>query len=135
MISTYLYIFGLLVLLVIIGLKLRAAGKDIENKNLTQAGTMWLIINGASILVVLVMLVTELSKGSEICNCSDIYLEITKKAKAANRDQKKIDAIQRTYKSDLEMCEKVFDSKSQDEAALKKELNSCPSYKQLEKMK
>lgn len=135
MITNYLYLLAILAILIAVGFKLRGAGKDIENKNLIQAGTIWLVINGASILFTLVMIITISLKGSEVCNCSDIYLDFTKKAKAANGDQKKIDAIQRKYKSDIEMCEKVFASKSQDEAAIKKELSTCPSYKELEKMK
>ena len=56
MISTYIYLISVLALLIIIGLKLRSAGKELENKNLTQAGTMWLIFNGAAILFALIMI-------------------------------------------------------------------------------
>jgi len=134
MISTYIYLISILALLIIIGLKLRSAGKDLENKNLTQAGTMWLIVNGGAIIFALIMIVTTLLKGSEICNCSDIYLGITKEAKAANNNQKKIDAIQKKYKSDIEMCEKIFSDKTKDQATIEKELDKCPSYKKLKKM-
>jgi membrane protein insertase Oxa1/YidC/SpoIIIJ len=134
MISTYIYLISILALLIIIGLKLRSAGKDLENKNLTQAGTMWLIVNGGAIIFTLIMIVTTLLKGSEICNCSDIYLGITKEAKAANNNQKKIDAIQKKYKSDIEMCEKIFSDKTKDQATIEKELDKCPSYKKLKKM-
>ena len=133
--TTYIYALSILALLIVIGLKLRQAGKDIENKNLTQAGTLWLIVNGASILFVVVMMVIGLLKGSEICNCSDIYLGITKEAKAANGDQKKIDAIQKKYKRDIESCEKIFADKSQDQSTIEKELDKCPSYKQMKKMR
>ena len=61
--TTYIYALSILALLIVIGLKLRQAGKDIENKNLTQAGTLWLIVNGASILFVVVMMVIGLMKG------------------------------------------------------------------------
>ena len=134
MISTYIYLISVLALLIIIGLKLRSAGKELENKNLTQAGTMWLIFNGAAILFALIMIITTLLKGSEICNCSDVYLGITKEAKAANNDPKKIQAIQKKYKSDIEMCEKVFAGKNVDQNAVQKELEKCSSYKQLQKM-
>tara|TARA_B110000285_G_C14998315_1_gene550032 strand:+ start:324 stop:656 length:333 start_codon:yes stop_codon:yes gene_type:complete len=52
------YIFGLitLILSVLIGLRLRKAGKEIENNNLTDAGNYWLIINGLSILLTIIML-------------------------------------------------------------------------------
>lgn len=134
MISTYIYLISVLALLIIIGLKLRSAGKELENKNLTQAGTMWLIFNGAAILFALIMIITTLLKGSEICNCSDVYLGITKEAKAANNDPKKIQAIQKKYKSDIEMCEKVFAGKNGDQNEVQKELEKCSSYKQLQKM-
>jgi len=134
MISTYIYLISVLALLIIIGLKLRSAGKDLENKNLTQAGTAWLIINGGAILFALIMIITTLLKGSEICNCSDIYLGITKEAKGANNDPKKIEVIQKKYRSDIEMCEKVFSGKNGDQNAVQKELEKCTSYKQLQKM-
>ncbi len=133
--TTYIYALSILAILVVIGLKLRQAGSDIENKNLTQAGTLWLIVNGASILFVVVMMVIGLMKGSEICNCSDIYLGITKEAKAANGDQKEIETIQKKYKSDIESCDKIFSDKSKDQSTIEKELVKCPSYMEIKKMR
>ncbi|MCX6192033.1 MAG: hypothetical protein NT109_07095 [Flavobacteriia bacterium] len=134
MISTYIYLISVLALLIIIGLKLRSAGKELENKNLTQAGTMWLIFNGAAILFALIMIITTLLKGSEICNCSDAYLAYTNEALAAKGDPKKIQVIQNKYRSDIEMCEKVFAGKNGDQNAVQKELEKCSSYKKLQKM-
>ena len=134
--TTYIYALSILALLIVIGLKLRKAGKDIENKNLTQAGMLWLIVNGAAILFVGVMMVIGMMKGAEVCNCSDILLEMTTKAKAANGDQKKLEALEKKYKKDMESCQKLFNDteKFKDESAIQKELNKCPSYKKLKKL-
>ena len=68
------YIFGAitLTLSVLIGLRLRKAGKEIENKNLTDAGNYWLIINGISILLTIIMLSKAgllNFKSKDICEC------------------------------------------------------------------
>ena len=98
--TTYIYTLSILAILIVIGLKLRKAGKDIENKNLTQAGMLWLIVNGAAILFVVIMMVIGMMKGAEVCNCSDILLEMTTKADAAKGDEKKLDALEKKYKKD-----------------------------------
>jgi hypothetical protein len=127
--TTYIYALSILALLIVIGLKLRKAGKDIENKNLTQAGTLWLIVNGTAISIVLVLLLTSWLKGSDICNCSDISLAYDKEIKAAKGDQKKTETINKKYKGDLDDCENLLKDKYQNESAFKKELEKCPSYK------
>ena len=134
--TTYIYALSILALLIVIGLKLRKAGKDIENKNLTQAGMLWLIVNGAAILFVVVMMVIAMMKGAEVCNCSDILLEMTTKADAAKGDEKKLDALEKKYKKDMETCQKLFTDpeRFKDQEAVLKELEKCPSYKKLKKM-
>ena len=128
--TNYLIITSILAILIIIGFKLRSAGKDIENKNLTHAGNAWLVINGAAVLFFLVMIVTTLLKGSEVCNCSDIYLAITKEANAAKDDQKKIDAVQKKYEKDITECDELFYVKFGDnKPRMQKELNKCSSFK------
>jgi hypothetical protein len=128
---TYGYVILILALLIVIGFKLRKAGIDVGNKNLTQAGTLWLILNGAAILIVLVLLLTSWLKGSEICNCSDISLAYAKEIKAAKGDQKKMETINKKYKGDLDDCENLIKDKYQNESAFKKELIKCPSYKKM----
>jgi hypothetical protein len=135
MMTNYLIITSILAILIIIGFKLRSAGKDIENKNLTHAGNAWLVINGAAVLFFLVMIVTTLLKGSEVCNCSDIYLAMTKEGVAAKDDQKKIEAIQKKYLKDLEACDELFDEKFKgNETKRDKELDKCFSFKELKKI-
>jgi hypothetical protein len=97
---------------------------------------LWLIVNGAAILLVIVMMVIGMMEGAEVCNCSDILLEMTTKAKAANGDQKKLEALEKKYKKDMESCQKLFTDteKFKDESAIQKELNKCPSYKKLKKL-
>ena len=135
MMTNYLIITSILAILIVIGFKLRSAGKDIENKNLTHAGNAWLVINGAAVLFFLVMIVTTLLKGSEVCNCSDIYLAITKEANAAKDDQKKIEAVQKKYEKDLEACNDMFLEKYKgNQDKIEKELNKCSSYKEVKKI-
>ena len=135
MMTNYLIITSILAILIVIGFKLRSAGKDIENKNLTHAGNAWLVINGAAVLFFLVMIVTTLLKGSEVCNCSDIYLAITKEANAAKDDQKKIEAVQKKYEKDLEACNDLFLEKFKgNQTKIEKELNKCSSYKEVKKI-
>jgi len=130
MMSTYIYSISVLALLIIIGLKLRSAGKDLENKNLTQAGTAWLIINGGAILFALIMIITTLLKGSEICNCVDINLAFTNEALAAKGDQKKNEAVQKKYEKDITECDELFYVKFGDnKPRMQKELNKCSSFK------
>ena len=79
---------------------------------------------------------TTLIKGSEVCNCSDLLLEMTIVAKEANGDEQKLEALEKKYKKDMETCQKLFtDTKRfKDEVAIEKELEKCPSYKKLKKM-
>lgn len=130
MMSTYIYLISVLALLIIIGLKLRSAGKELENKNLTQAGTIWLIFNGGAILFALIMIITTLLKGSDICNCVDINLAYTNEALAAKGDQKKIEAVQKKYEKDITECDELFYVKFGDnKPRMQKELNKCSSFK------
>ena len=78
---------------------------------------------------------TTLLKGSEVCNCSDIYLAITKEVIAAKGDQKKIEAVQKKYEKDLESCNDLFLEKYKgNQDKIEKELNKCPSYKEVKKI-
>ena len=132
--TNYLIITSILAILIVIGFKLRSAGKDIENKNLTHAGNAWLVINGAAVLFFLVMIVTTLLKGSEVCNCTDIILAATKEGIAAKGDQKKIEAIKKKYEKDLECQELIFEKFNFNQTKIEKELDKCPSYKKLKKL-
>ena len=133
--TNYLIITSILAILIIIGFKLRSAGKDIENKNLTHAGNAWLVINGAAVLFFLVMIVTTLLKGSEVCNCSDIFLAMTKEGIAAKDDQKKIEAVQKKYKKDIEACQDLlFENFKGNQSKIQQELSKCSSYKKLNKL-
>jgi hypothetical protein len=135
MMTNYLIITSILAILIIIGFKLRSAGKDIENKNLTHAGNAWLVINGAAVLFFLVMTITTLLKGSEVCNCTDIILAIAKEEIAAKGDQKKIEAVQKKYEKDMEACQElIFEKFNGNQTKIQKELNKCPSYKKLDKL-
>ncbi len=135
MMTNYLIITSILAILIIIGFKLRSAGKDIENKNLTHAGNAWLVINGAAVLFFLVMIVTTQLKGSEVCNCSDIYLAMTKEGIAAKDDQKKLEAIGKKYKKDIEACqENLFEKFKGNQSKIQEELNKCSSFKKLNKL-
>ena len=135
MMTNYLIITSILAILIIIGFKLRSAGKDIENKNLTHAGNAWLVINGAAVLFFLVMIVTTLLKGSEVCNCTDVFLAMTKEEIAAKGDQKKIEAVQKKYEKDMEACQDlIYEKFKGNQDKIQKEFNKCPSYKKLNKL-
>jgi hypothetical protein len=73
--------------------------------------------------------------GSEICNCADTWLEVSKEMKAAGTDAGKFKAIQDKHKEDLAKCEKLGVGKTPEE--LKKmevTLKECESFKEMEKM-
>jgi len=73
--------------------------------------------------------------GSDICNCADTMLEMSKEAKAAKGDMTKIKEIQDKYKDDFKKCEELDKGKSEDEKKkMKEELEKCDSYKELTKM-
>lgn len=73
--------------------------------------------------------------GSEICNCADTYLEVTKEYKEAGTDSNKFNAIEEKYKEDLATCEKLSVGKTPEELMKMQEtLKECESFKEMQKM-
>lgn len=73
--------------------------------------------------------------GSDICNCADTMLEMTKEMKDVKGDFTKIEAIQKKYETDFKSCEKLEDGKSEAEKKkMEEDLKNCDSYKEMEKM-
>lgn len=73
--------------------------------------------------------------GSDICNCADTMLEMSKEMKEVKGDFTKIEAIQKKYEADFKKCEKLGEGKSEDEKKkMETELKACDSYKEMEKM-
>jgi hypothetical protein len=73
--------------------------------------------------------------GSDVCNCADTMLEMSKEMKEVKGDFTKIEAIQKKYEADFKKCEKLGEGKSEDEKKkMEEELKACDSYKEMEKM-
>jgi len=73
--------------------------------------------------------------GSDVCNCADTMLEMSKEMKAVKGDFTKIETIQKKYEEDFKKCEKLGEGKSEDEKKkMEEELKACDSYKEMEKM-
>jgi hypothetical protein len=73
--------------------------------------------------------------GSDVCNCADTMLEMSKEMKEVKGDFTKIEAIQKKYEEDFKKCEKLGEGKSEDEKKkMEEELKACDSYKEMEKM-
>jgi hypothetical protein len=73
--------------------------------------------------------------GSDICNCADSMLEMSKEMKEVKDDFTKIEAIQKKYEADFKKCEKLGEGKSEAEKTkMQEELKNCDSYKEMEKM-
>jgi hypothetical protein len=73
--------------------------------------------------------------GSDICNCADTWLEMSKEMKEVKGDFTKIEAIQKKYEADFKKCEKLGEGKSEAEKTkMQEELKNCDSYKEMEKM-
>ncbi|MBU3661017.1 MAG: hypothetical protein FGM14_14170 [Flavobacteriales bacterium] len=73
--------------------------------------------------------------GSDVCNCADTMLEMSKEMKEVKGDFTKIEAIQKKYEADFKKCEKLGEGKSEDEKKkMETELKACDSYKEMEKM-
>ena len=80
-------------------------------------------------------LMTSCGGGSEICNCSDMMLSMTKELKEVKGDEEKMKAIETKYKEKQDKCSKLGEGKSDDEQKkMREDLEKCPSYKELEKM-
>ena len=74
--------------------------------------------------------------GSDVCNCADTMLEMSKEMKEVKGDFTKIEAIQKKYEADFKKCEKLGEGKSEEEIKkMEEELKTCDSYKELEKLK
>ena len=74
--------------------------------------------------------------GSDVCNCADTWLEMSKESIKAKGDFTKIEAIQKKYEADNKKCAKLGEGKSEEEIKkMEEELKACDSYKELEKMK
>ena len=73
--------------------------------------------------------------GSDVCNCADTMLEMSKEMKEVKDDFTKIEAIQKKYEADFKKCEKLGEGKSEDEKKkMEEELKACDYYKEMEKM-
>ncbi|MEN9301586.1 MAG: hypothetical protein RL264_15 [Bacteroidota bacterium] len=73
--------------------------------------------------------------GSEVCNCADTMLEMSKEMKAAKGDFSQYEKIGKKYEADMKKCEKLGEGKSEDEKKkMEEELKACDSYKEMEKM-
>jgi len=73
--------------------------------------------------------------GSDVCNCADTMLEMSKEMKDVKGDFTKMEAIQKKYEADFKKCEKLGEGKSEDEKKkMEDELKACDSYKEMEKM-
>ena len=73
--------------------------------------------------------------GSDVCNCADTMLEMSKEMKAVKGDFTKIESIQKKYEADFKKCEKLGEGKSEDEKKkMEEQLKACDSYKEMEKM-
>jgi hypothetical protein len=73
--------------------------------------------------------------GSDVCNCADTMLDMSKEMKEVKGDFTKIEAIQKKYEADFKKCEKLGEGKSEDEKKkMEEELKACDSYKEMEKM-
>jgi hypothetical protein len=73
--------------------------------------------------------------GSDVCNCADTMLEMSKEMKEVKGDFTKIEAIQKKYEADFKKCEKLGEGKSEDEKKkMEEELKACDSYKEMEEM-
>ena len=73
--------------------------------------------------------------GSEICNCADTWLEVTKEMKAAGTDTDKLKSIQGKHKEDLAKFEKLGKGKTPGELKKMEDiLKECPAFKEMQKM-
>ena len=71
---------------------------------------------------------------SEVCECADQWLEMTKAIKEAESKGKPVDKILKKYEAPLKKCEKLDDNKTAVEKnQMIEELRSCDSYKKLGK--
>lgn len=84
--------------------------------------------------------------GTDACSCAGTSLEMMKEMKKADGDEAKLKAIEESYKSDAEACAKLYtdmekdmESMSDDEKKtkseeMKKEMESCDAFKEMQKM-
>lgn len=73
--------------------------------------------------------------GSDVCNCADTMLEMSKEMKEVKGDFTKIEAIQKKYEADFKKCEKLGEGKSEEEKKkMQEEFKACDSYKEMEKL-
>jgi len=72
---------------------------------------------------------------SDVCNCADTMLDMTKEMKDIKGDFSKMEAISKKYEADFKKCEALGKDKSEDEKKkMEEELKACDSYKEMEKM-
>jgi hypothetical protein len=77
---------------------------------------------------------------SEVCDCADTFLEMSKEMKAMQdagtkpeEMAAKMAEIETKYKADMEKCQKLDEGKSEAEKkAMEKELKECESFKEME---
>ena len=78
----------------------------------------------------------ELAASSEICNCVEAQLSMTKEMKEAKDDTDKAKAIRDKYKDKREKCRELAKDKSEEEIKKMQEAaKNCPASKELEKLR
>ncbi len=123
----YYFLELTLILSVLIGFRLIKAGKEIENKNLSSAGTLWLVINGIKILLTIIMLFKSglFQSQPSLCGCVTEMMEIGKKFEAAGDDADKIAELVKEFKAKEKECKAIADKleegKSEEEIKKMKE--------------
>jgi hypothetical protein len=119
-----------LFLTVLIGVKLRKAGKALGNEHLIHAGSIWLTIIGLTALSALISL-SQLgilkigSTQSEVCECMQLSKDIAEEIRD-NKDADAIRALQEKYAGEIKECEKLNDGKTDEEKkAMMIEAQNC----------
>ncbi len=84
--------------------------------------------------------------GSDFCGCAETSLEMMKEMKEAGDDEAKQNEVKEKYKADVEACEKMAedmqkemeglsdDEKKAKEEEMKKEMEGCDAYQEMQKM-
>jgi len=72
---------------------------------------------------------------SDICNCADTMLEMSKEMKDVKGDFTKMESIQKKYEPDFKKCQKLDEGKSEEEKTkMENDLKACDSFKEMEKL-
>ena len=121
---------ALLFLGVLLGLKIRTAGKELNNENLKQVGTIWLVIIGLTLITGIIsssqlgLINFDLGKPS-VCDCISWNEEARKEMKDA-KDEAAKKAVEDKWKDKEETCMKLGQGKTDEEKkAMMEEAKSC----------